>query len=97
VLCCGGSREIDGEHLGGPLRRKMGMEGGAKGGVIRMGGIPNRIGTGKEMGRDGRRDGKLKGSEGNRVRDSMRRQGKVIVGCWSRGEWEQEDDGSNME
>jgi hypothetical protein len=42
------------------------VEGGAKG-VVRMGDVPNRINVGKEVGRDGRRGGKLKQSEVGRV------------------------------
>jgi hypothetical protein len=49
VLCDGSSRDVNREHLGGPLRRKMGVGGGVKG-VVRMGGVPDGIDTGKEMG-----------------------------------------------
>jgi hypothetical protein len=58
-VLCNGSREVDIEYFGSPLRRKTGVEGGAKG-VIRMGGIPDRINMGEEVGRDGRRGGELK-------------------------------------
>jgi hypothetical protein len=75
---CDGRREVDGEHLGSPLRRKTGVEGGAEG-VVRMGGVPDRINAGKEVGRDGRRGGKLKWSKGGGVRKSVRREGKAIV------------------
>jgi hypothetical protein len=93
-VLCYGSREVDGEHLGiRPLRRKTGVEGDAEG-VVRMGGVPNRINAGKEVGRDGRRGGKLKGSECNRARNSVRRvEGKMVVSSRFKGGWEQEGDG----
>jgi hypothetical protein len=53
------------------LRRKTGVEGSAKG-VIRMGGIQDRIDMGKEMGKDRRRGSKLKGGEGSRMRNGVR-------------------------
>jgi hypothetical protein len=76
---CDGRREVDGEHLGSPLRRKTGVEGGAEG-VVRMGGVPDGIDARKEMGRDGRRGSELEWSKGGGVRNGVRRGRKAIVG-----------------
>ena len=60
------------------MRRETGVEGGAKG-VVRMRGVPHRINAREEVGGDGRRGGKLKGSEGSGARNSMRREGEAII------------------
>jgi hypothetical protein len=55
-MLCNGSREVYGEHLGGPLGGEAGVVGGAKG-VVGMGSVPNSIDTGEKVRRNGRGGG----------------------------------------
>ena len=85
-VLCDGSGDVDGEHLGSPLRGEVGMKGGAKG-VIGMGGMPDRINTREEMRRDRRRGGELEGGEGSGMWNSVGRRGEAIIGPWGSGSW----------
>ena len=85
-VLCNGSGDINGEHLGCPLGREMGVIGGAQG-VIGMGSVPDGINAREEMRRDRRRGGKLEGREGSGVRDSVRRRREAIIGPWGSRSW----------